>query len=284
MVKIRQCSIIMVIFIMLLVVLEDSGAASELSVTLEFQPPNTTIAVNSSPIAIIAKAEGTELKFEWQLAGVGDLQGSTTGTAIVYVLPEKIEGESSVAIVSVKVRDYKGQEATESVILTISAKESSSAPSQASPPSNGELIFHENFENGIKGLEKRGKTIQLVKDTIYGTSVKISRTNRRGFTDLTKKFTGYSGTLIFEAMLRWENVVQGYKDYYRGRFITEVIGLDGEKWYPSAGDFDGTQDDWMFKRLEVLDLDGTESVELMIGLLNAKGTVYLDEVKVYHQP
>ncbi len=104
--------------------------ASELIVKLDVKPPNTEISTETPPVAITAKVQGTELKFDWQLAGVGSFQGNTNGYAVVYVPPTTIDGTSAVAIVSVKVSDYRGQEATESVVFTITQID---APNEPSP-------------------------------------------------------------------------------------------------------------------------------------------------------
>lgn len=96
------------------------------TVKVVISPNDTNISPAASPIALTAKASGTELTFEWELLGVGTFKGRTTGSAIFYVPPEKIGQEEEQAIISVKVTDKDGQEATESIIFIIRANEESS--------------------------------------------------------------------------------------------------------------------------------------------------------------
>ena len=282
---------ISVAFITLWLVSAGSITASELIVELDVKPPNTEISTETPPVAISANVQGTELKFDWQLAGVGSFQGNTDGYAVVYVPPTTINGTSAVAIVSVKVSDYRGQEATESVVFTITQSDSGSEPmnsqsTETMPPesTNGTLIFSENFEKGIQRniWQKDGNTIELSQDPVYGKCVKISRTSPGRWTSLRKKFKGYSGTLVFEAMIKVEHVEPGKESWHRARFATEITSQSGEQRWP--GILYGETFDWSLERFEAPYIEDTEVVELMFSLLFAKGTIYVDEVKVYHIP
>jgi hypothetical protein len=53
--------------------------------------------------------------------------------------------------------------------------------------------------------------------------------------------------------------------------------------YPANADFDDTSG-FVPRRFELRDLTGKETVTLRIGLQNAKGTVWVDDIKVFHEP
>ncbi len=132
----QSWSIFIGIFIGTSLVICASSEASELSVTLEVQPPDTTISVDSLPVAIAAQAQGTELQFAWQIVGQGTLEGDTAGFSVLYVPPEKISRASTRAIVTVKVTDYKSREATESVMFTITQDDDPSSPPSTPEPTS----------------------------------------------------------------------------------------------------------------------------------------------------
>ena len=79
-----------------------------------------------------------------------------------------------------------------------------------------------------------------------------------------------------------EYVVRGSKDFHRGKFQAVVIVNGKEVEWPDD-DFEGTFA-WLPKRFQLLDLTGKEKVVLRIGLQNAKGTVFVDKIRVFHIP
>ncbi len=132
--------IIMIILILFVGFANNSHA---LDLKLVADPPNTTIQVGSEPIAITAEAQGTKLTFQWRLVGEGKLEGDLTGEAVLYFPPGKIEGDSTRALISAKVTDYKDKEATKSITFAIKAKGAVTLePSQTSGS--------ESYENFIK--------------------------------------------------------------------------------------------------------------------------------------
>jgi hypothetical protein len=149
---------------------------------------------------------------------------------------------------------------------------------------NSQMIFFDDFENGLKGWSSNGSRIELIDGgDEHGRYARISRQKRTDFTHLSKKFSGYSGTLTFEALIKSENVVPGTsKPYHRGKFQS-IVYAGNQKFYPSNDDFQGTFD-WTLKRFQVLDLDGSETVVLRFGLQNAKGIMCIDNIKVFHEP
>jgi len=103
--------------IMVLSLFQESEAI--LSVKLVVNPDRTIVPVESEPIALTAKASGSNLQFNWELLGPGKLEGFMTGPAVFYIPPEKIDGKSAAVIIRLKVTDNEGQELTESVTLEI---------------------------------------------------------------------------------------------------------------------------------------------------------------------
>lgn len=247
-------------------------------------PANTDILAGSEAIALTVKASGAKLTYQWILQGQGTLQEPTTMPAVFYTPPPKLETESAQVMISVIVKDEQGEEATESVSLRIIGKSTLIQPIP-NPDQEGQLIFQEDFEKGIqRGVwEKDGEKIEVAKDPIYGQCVKVSRTSPGGWTSLRKKFKGYSGTLVFEAMVKVETIVPGKEDWHRARFDTE-ISKPGEKQKRYPGHYYDETFDWTLERFEADYLDGSETVELMISVLQTKGTIYVDNIKVYHLP
>ena len=232
------------------------------------------------------------MTFHWELLGVGSL-GDVTKSAIFYFPPTTIDGDTDQAIITIRVKDADGNEAQSGITLTIvGGGEIPPTPTpeptvSSTPEEKGELIFSEDFEKGIqknKGWEKDGNKIEVVDcGQEYGKCVKVSRTSPAAWTSLRKKFTELSGTLIFEAMVKVESIVPGEKEWHRARFDTE-ISKPGEEQKRYPGHYYGEPFDWTLERFEADYLDGTETVELMISVLYTKGTIYVDNIKVYHRP
>jgi hypothetical protein len=146
-----------------------------------------------------------------------------------------------------------------------------------------EVIFTENFENGLKNWKITDEKVEIVTSKEYGKCVRISKTNRRGFTHITHKFPARRGKYTFHAMIQSENVVPGEKRYECGKFQAVVYDNRGRKtdYYP-GDDFEGTFG-WSPRKFEALDFEGTETLELRIGLQNAKGAVYVDQIEVLYE-
>ncbi len=109
-----------VISVGLLLLFRESYAVP--TVKLMVNPSVLDIAVGSESIALTARASGSNLQFEWKLLGPGEFEGSTTESAVFYKPPDTIEGKSAKAIITIKVTDDKGEDATESVIFNIKQK------------------------------------------------------------------------------------------------------------------------------------------------------------------
>jgi len=89
------------------------------AIRLVVNPNKTDVALGSGPIALTARARGKNLTYTWELLGPGELDGK--GSAVFYVLPDKIEGSSARALITVTVTDESGQEMTESVTFNLLA-------------------------------------------------------------------------------------------------------------------------------------------------------------------
>ncbi len=99
------------------------GIAEDLSIKLVVNPSKTDVYLDSDPIALTARVKGKNLEYEWKLLGPGELEGK--GSSVFYILPEKIEGDSEQALITVTVKDESGEEVTESVTFNILPKEKS---------------------------------------------------------------------------------------------------------------------------------------------------------------
>lgn len=107
--------------------LVENGYAENPSVRLIINPNKTDVDLGSDPIALTAKATGSNLTYRWELKGPGKIDGE--GSAVFYVLPEKIKGKSEQALVTVTVTDAAGQETTETVTFNILAATSTKTAS-----------------------------------------------------------------------------------------------------------------------------------------------------------
>lgn len=147
------------------------------------------------------------------------------------------------------------------------------------------LIFSENFESkdALKNWKVYGNSVEIVtKQDGSGSCVKISKDNRRDWTNISKEFRHVKGTLRFEAQIQCKDIVRGDKNWDRGKFQA-VVKIDGKDVDWPADDFH--EDSGFIKRqFRVFDLTGKETVVLRIGLQNAKGTVWVDDIKVFHEP
>lgn len=141
-------------------------------------------------------------------------------------------------------------------------------------------IFQDGFDEGLKKWNTAGSSIEISLTEASNKYLKIYRDNRRGFTYISKEFVGYKGTLVFEANIKSEDVITGNKNFHRGKFQAVVVVNGHEVDWPDD-DFKGTFP-WMPRRFQVFDLTGKETVILRIGLQNAKGTIFVDDIKVHH--
>ncbi len=146
--------------------------------------------------------------------------------------------------------------------------------------------FQDGFESGLGNWHpKLGKIEVIDVGCIEGNKcVRIQRENGRGYTFIARAFRVPSrGTLRFEAKMRADNVVPGAQNFHRAKFVAVVIEGQTEVDWPNA-DFEGSLNEWITRTVVVPDLDPSVTVELRVGLQNAKGTVYLDDVRVFFTP
>lgn len=124
----------MSVFIISIGLLLGECSAATSTIRLVVNPNKTDVYLGSHNIALTARVRGKNLAYTWELLGPGKLDGK--GSAVFYILPEKIAGESAQALITVKVTDESGQEMTESIIFNILARPAQSpSPTPTLPPS-----------------------------------------------------------------------------------------------------------------------------------------------------
>lgn len=119
--KHQRCVVTFVVLMVYMMALIGEGFAEELGIKLVVNPSKTDVYLGTDPIALTARVKGKNLVYDWKLLGPGKLEGK--GSSVFYVLPEKIEGDSEQALITVTVKDETGEEITESVTFNIIAKE-----------------------------------------------------------------------------------------------------------------------------------------------------------------
>ena len=95
-----------------------TGAGEACSVNIEVTG-ETTVQAGAGEIALGAKhSDCKKVSFQWRVKGVGSLDTPTEQT-LFYTPPSTIDGHSKQAIISVTVTEADGNEASDSVTLTI---------------------------------------------------------------------------------------------------------------------------------------------------------------------
>jgi hypothetical protein len=111
----RFVAVILIILHMLILCGKTSGA--DLTVKLMLSLEKTEIYAGSDPIALTAVTRGMNVQLTWKLVGPGHIEG--TGIAVIYVVPDHIEGESAEAVITVTAKDKTGREVTDTVKFII---------------------------------------------------------------------------------------------------------------------------------------------------------------------
>jgi len=115
----QQFAIALVFLTVNIVLMSGECSAAAPAIRLVVNPNKTDVALGSGPIALTARARGKNLTYTWELLGPGKLDGK--GSAVFYMLPEKIDDTSAKALITVTVMDESGQEITESVTFNLLA-------------------------------------------------------------------------------------------------------------------------------------------------------------------
>lgn len=117
--KHQRLSILFVIVCVgMLLFIRDSYAA--LTVTIIVNPPGIAeVLAGSDPIGLAAQVSGTNLAYKWELDGPGKLEGDTERASVFYRPPNRIDGDSVKAKITVTVADDKGEETLVSETFTI---------------------------------------------------------------------------------------------------------------------------------------------------------------------
>lgn len=138
------------------------------AVKIVTDPDIRTIQPGSGPkeIAIIARTDKQNLQFQWILDGPGKIAGDTTSPGILYIPPEKIDGESAQAIIIVIVIDDEKKQAHHSVRFTFRAPGSDPTPAMKNlshPDTSQEVKEIKTFIDKYLTLSNRGNVSELLK-------------------------------------------------------------------------------------------------------------------------
>lgn len=153
--KSLKFSIAIVLIVSHITLVFGTGYAAAPTVKLIVNPNKTDVDLGSEPIALTAKASGSNLTYTWELQGPGKIEGE--GSAVFYKLPDTIDGESAQALVTVTVTDATGQETTETVTFNILAPEKESAPQ----PAKKGMSKNTKIALGVGGVALLGGGIAL---------------------------------------------------------------------------------------------------------------------------
>lgn len=113
----KMISLMVVACFSLMAVSVESFAAAP-TVKIVVSPNKTDVVASGDPLALTAQASGTNLTYAWTLNGPGKLD-NTTLPAVFYLAPERIDGKSAQAVITVTVTDKTGQTVTESITIHI---------------------------------------------------------------------------------------------------------------------------------------------------------------------
>ncbi len=114
----RLILFVIIFFVSMLLLIRDSYAA--LTGTIIVTPPGTAeMRTGSDPIGLAAQVAESNLEFLWELVGPGELKGNPERSSVFYRPPDRIDGESAEAIITVTVTNSMGEETTESKTFTI---------------------------------------------------------------------------------------------------------------------------------------------------------------------
>ena len=142
-----------------------------------------------------------------------------------------------------------------------------------------EVLLADDFSKGLGSWKREGHKVKVFRED-DNKCIMIRRKNNRGSTFIKKAFKGYEGDLIFKARIKVEDFEIGPEDYdnikFQGRLIKKgkFTGFESQNLKETS--------DWMTVTFDVNDLKKKDETILMIGLQNAKGTIYVDDVEVIH--
>ena len=107
----------------------------------------TTVPAGAEPLALGAKtSDCKKTTFQWNVRGVGSLDEPTEQT-LFYTPPSTIEGNSKQAIISVTVMEADGNEASDSVTLTIVRGGDSPVPTPEPTPTQASCLKNKAAAN-----------------------------------------------------------------------------------------------------------------------------------------
>jgi hypothetical protein len=84
-----------------------------------FDPITEVEIIDGYSSTVYVNTAGSDLEFAWSLDGPGNLMGHITSPVITYEAPSGVEEDGSIAVVSVRVWDGKGQEVKKNVTYRV---------------------------------------------------------------------------------------------------------------------------------------------------------------------
>jgi len=142
-----------------------------------------------------------------------------------------------------------------------------------------EVLLSDDFSKGLGRWKREGHKVKVFREG-DNKCIMIRRKHNKGSTFIKKVFKGYEGDLIFKARIKVEDFELGAEEYdnvkFQGRLLKKgkFTGFESHNLKESG--------DWLDVTFDVNDLTRKDETILMIGLQNAKGTIYIDDVEVIH--
>ncbi|NCC51221.1 MAG: hypothetical protein EOM20_08405 [Spartobacteria bacterium] len=140
-----------------------------------------------------------------------------------------------------------------------------------------EVVLTEDFSKGLGRWITEGHKVKIYRGEDNKCAM-IQRRNTKDSAFLKWSFKGYEGDLVFKARIKVENFEQGEEDYHNVKFQARRLSNNVFKGYDSHNLEADT--DWAEFTFDVNGVKQGDETILMIGLENAAGIVYVDDIEV----
>ena len=183
----QKLSIFLCVLTLLTSVFPGQSFGADTDIRLVVNPDRTDFHLDDGEIALTARVRGKNLRYTWELFGPGTLDGE--GSAIFYILPERLDGPSAKALVTVTVSDEAGRSVQESAAFTILPARPGSSPATAVPekPISGafsledlekaaqqEKALKAQWEASLKNMEDAFSQVESYEKQDISSALKIA--------------------------------------------------------------------------------------------------------------